>query len=1635
MSAAIADEPRILSTIPGRLRLHLPEGAAETRRAVERRLRALPGTREVRGSDATGNVLVLYDPSMTGERTILDVARAIAGEPIPAGAASAPSAQQRSAPGGSTADLGPSAQQHKARHLAHTAVSRNTHEGTTRARIAVPGIDRNPQLAQRVAQHIASQPGVKRAVASPLTGRLLVEYTHHETDIDDLITQIVGMDLPDLPEEDTPTHPLDPAPLIQSAARTAGAVIGFGLIGAKRVTGTQDLGISQAVAGQVANVLGILRGFPFIRNGARRIFGRNAGDLVLTLPTLLTLALSDNPLGLAVTGAEALRLLTEVMERQRAWRRYEARLSGVAGATPGAVIRVETGERVPLAGIVHAGTGTATDRHGLPEPVAPGGTIAAGSRLYGGPFVIELKAGKAFTPQPRPVPLRKNLYDRYIQVVAPLSLAYGALTGLVTLSVSRALQALVLVSPRTAVIGMEAANQDAAARVLRAGVTVVATRPDRTIRRPDALLLDGARLLTDGFELTSVLPLREGTETTEIVARAAAIASAAGSPWGGAFRAANTEAAEDGDFDGTTATARVSGERYFLGPVEDSASLPSAVRLRERGNYLILLRGETMGRLGLFVLRPRLAQGIAELMQTCQRYHVEIGLLGDDDSLPDRETARRTGISIISEDVIEAIRARQADGGFVALASDSADAAEAFAACDLAIGVLESHSPLPARADLLAPDLPALAAIVEAGAQRDAAVRDSVGFSTLSNIGGAAWGLQGPTGFVTATQGMYGTALAALVDGWLRTRGGERPMSLLDGIVDPHPERWGHESIETVLRTLDTTDSGLTSAAAAKRRRVAAPPVRRSAFVSALLEQAKSPLTLLLAGAAGVSLFLGSPGNAAIIGATVAANSLVSAWQVRQVGRAVQSLERMSATVCRVLRDGQLVQIAAPELVPGDVLLLASGDHIAADARLLEAHHLEVDEAPLTGESLPVRKAPDAGSDANRIVLDGSDVTTGNGRAVVVAVGHQTRMGATAAALATEDTRQSPLGQRLGAMLRQTLPLAAAAGLIVTASGVVRGRPLLPQAAIGATLAVAAIPEGLPILAQLGEAGVARRLATRNALVRQLSSIEALGRVDIACTDKTGTLTEGHLSVTLVADAEAEAHVPGPLSESLRHVLLTAALASPHPDDPGAGAHPTDVAVVRGAREVGIEGVLYAQREAESPFDPVRAFHAALVDGRLAVKGAPEAVLPRCTTTRRHGDIVPLDDAERADWEERARALAARGLRVLLAAERPVGSPVTDPHSLTALGFIGISDPLRPTVRAAVRTCSEAGIRVLMLTGDHPATARAIAREAGLLSSGYEVLTGEEIAALHNGELDDRLERAAVIARATPLDKVRIVESLQRRGHTVAMTGDGVNDAPALRLADVGVAMGRAGTEVARQTADVVLVDDDFATLVQALVEGRSYWRNVRRALGLLVGGNLGELGLVVGASLLGLASPLTARQVLGVNLITDVLPGLAVSLQQPEHNELTGLAREGTAALGRPLRNDILRRAGTTAAPSLAAYLLSLATGNAAQAGSIAFASIVTTQLAQTLDAARTPNGMNRPMVGAVGGSVGLLGAAVALPPLRDFLGLTLPTPFGWALVGASTLASLALHRVFAPLPASLPPRAPVRLLPAPQV
>lgn len=1591
MSVHIAEAPAIIHAVPGRVRIHLPEWSGKGQRDLERRIEQFPGIQNVQANSFTHNILIRFDPYLTDGQSILTEVRHL--------------------------DLTTLDEQEKP--VSTPTAIRTQHGDCVRARITVHGMDRDPHLAHRVVNYLQRRPGVK-AIANPLTSRVLVEFIQHEVNLEDLISDVANVELPDLPGDDDPAHPLDPGPIIQSATRIIGAGLGLGLLATRQLLSFTEPLPGAGLATQTATVIGILQGIPPFRYGLRRLLGRTGADLLVNIPSIITLTLSGSPLGLVITASESLRLFTEVRARQTLWKRHEEIVAHVPSAQPGDEIHLESGERTPLAANVLEGTGTAIGRDGMPIPVMKGTNLPPGARLFGGPFVLKLEdkvSFQSFTPEPRPAPVAPTVFDRYLRYVGPLSLLYAGLTAVVTRSFNSTLTSLLLVSPRTAAIGVDSADLGASARVIRAGVIVVGTRTNRSIRKPDCLYLDGARLLSDKLELVTVLPANKEGDSSEILAQAAGIAAAAGSPWGGVFRATGNIPATNGSFDGKTATACIEGTRYTLGAVQDWSEVPDATRLRQRGNAVLELRRDGATEpLGLFALRPQLAQGINELVEMCRRYNVDIGVLNYGDQIAVRALAHRADVSLLDYDnAVHAIRSKQAKGKFVAFVSDNAGAAAAFDACDLAIGLNDERSRFPARADLLAPDLTAIAAIVDAGARRNAVVRDSVWLSVASNVIGGIWGLQGVVGLQRALQTVYVTALTTLADGWLRLRGGKRPASVLSHMVDPRPERWGQRSVEQTLHVMHTSEKGLTSTEAEQRQQHIPSPKRSSKLLSALLGEIRSPLIGILAAAAGLSLFLGAIGDVALISFTIVANVAVSVWQEYQANEVTETLKQMGTSNARVLRDGQIVTVPAHQIVTGDILLLASGDRVAADARIIHVEGLEVDEAALTGESLPVGKTVEGGSDISHIVLEGSDITSGSGRAVVVAVGKQTRMGATSAALNSDEIEHSPLSVRLSSLLRLVLPLSLAGGATVIASGLLWGRSLATQISSGATIALAGIPEGLPLLARVGEAGVARRLASRNALVRRLSSVEALGRVDIACTDKTGTLTEGHLALSVVASFDQEANVPGKLPPELRRVLLTAALASPYPDSPDAKAHPTDIAVIQGAERAGLTGEIRSPHVRELSFDPVRSFHATVADNRLCVKGAPEALLPRCTFLSRKGGRQPLDEANHRAIQAYAQSLAGRGLRVLMVAEGSSDNSLQHPQDLTALGFICISDPLRPSVQAAVQRCRAAGVKIIMITGDHPSTARAIAKSAGLLDGHGKILTGAEIAELHNGELDERLEQAVVIARATPLDKLRIIESLQRHGHTVAMTGDGVNDAPALRLADVGVAMGQGGTEVARQTADVVLADDDFATLVETFVEGRSFWRNIRRALALLLGGNLGELGLMVGASVLGLSAPLIARQILAMNAITDILPALAVALQKPEHRNLALLKREGSTALDKPLRNDILRRATATALPSLISFLVMLAAGSLPQARSVAYASVVVTQLAQTLDNGRTENGLTRPVLSAVAGSFTILLATLTIPQLRMFLSLVMPSPLGWALIGGGALVAVLLSRFLA--------------------
>ena len=811
---------------------------------------------------------------------------------------------------------------------------------------------------------------------------------------------------------------------------------------------------------------------------------------------------------------------------------------------------------------------------------------------------------------------------------------------------------------------------------------------------------------------------------------------------------------------------------------------------------------------------------------------------------------------------------------------------------------------------------------------------------------------------------------------------------------------------------------------------------------------AASALAADCAGAAAAALgaaasaVVGSSVDALLVGGVMTGNALIGGVQRTRAERVLGDLLLGQQVPARRV-DGAAgpppgaagrdvfarLRSAAADKVPaaarriGDVILLRPEDVVPADARLLWAESLEVDEATLTGESVPVGKSvePAPGADpADRhcMVYENTTVVAGSAVAIVVATAEATETGR-AAALAGAAEASSSMQARLAELTHQALPATLLGGAAVTALGTLRGLPLHRSLESGIAVAVAAVPEGLPLVATLSQLAAARRLSRLGVLVRSTRALEALGRVDTLCFDKTGTLTEGRLRVVRAAGPARPLPLTG---EDGRRILRVAAHASPAH---GARvAHATDRAVLESAGDLPPDTGWTL--EEELPFEATRGFSASLGrdGGRpvIAVKGAPEVVLAKCTRIRTPkppgaGD-GPLTPARRRAAAATVKRLAGEGLRVLAVAEGPAPRRLDgDVADLTLLGFVAIADTPRPTAEDAVRRLVEAGVRTTMITGDHPATAAAVAAGLGIPDAD-QVLTGTELDAMSAGERRRAVQHAAVFARVSPAQKVRIVKDLRRAGRVVAMTGDGVNDAAAISRADVGIAVAGRGSGAARTAADLVLTAPDNALILDALREGRALWHSVRDAAAILVGGNAGEVCFTILGTALNGDAPLSTRQLLVVNMLTDMLPALAVALTPADHaGPLGGAPVRGFT--GRDMRSALAVRGTATAAAALASWqagrLTSLVPGGRRRASTMALAALVGAQLGQTLITRhRSPLVIATCVI-----SVGALFAVVELPGLSQFFGCTPLGPGAWAIVTTAAVgatAGAALAPRFAP-------------------
>lgn len=740
------------------------------------------------------------------------------------------------------------------------------------------------------------------------------------------------------------------------------------------------------------------------------------------------------------------------------------------------------------------------------------------------------------------------------------------------------------------------------------------------------------------------------------------------------------------------------------------------------------------------------------------------------------------------------------------------------------------------------------------------------------------------------------------------------------------PIAWHALSAEEAISRLGSGPEGLGGDEAARRLAESGPnelqaaePISRWTI---LLAQFNNVLIIILLIATSLSAFLGHGLEAAAIAVIVLFAVLLGFVQEYRAERSMEALQRMAAPTAAVVRGGAEVDVPARELVPGDVVVLHAGDKTPADGRLTTAVNLQVEESALTGESAPVEKRTEALAEADAAVADrsnmvfaGTTISYGRGRAVVVATAMDTQFGTIAGMLQAVKTDRTPLQEnldRVGSVLARASLVVVA---MIVALGLFRGLPFFEMLIFGIALAVAIVPEALPAVVTISLAIGVQRMVKRNALIRRLPAVETLGGTSVVCSDKTGTLTKDEMTVRRAyvdgqswevsgsgyepsGEFSLDGSVTAP-SEPLLRLLRAGALASDAylvQEESGGRwtikGDPTEGALEAVAAKAGLHKAELEQaypRVDEIPFSSetkrMTTLHQTPEGGATAFsKGAPETILSACVSQWGEGGAAPLDAAGRERVLEEARSMAKGALRVLAAAYKDPATVESAEDELTFLGLVGMIDPPRPEAKAAIEKCERAGIKVVMITGDHPTTAEAVARELCIVKTG-RLTTGAELDTMSQADLEREVESIEVYSRVSPAHKLRVVDALKKRGRITAMTGDGVNDAPALKRADIGIAMGITGTDVTKEAAAMTLTDDNFASIVAAVEEARGIYANIKKYLMYLLSSNIGEVGLVAGASLFGLPLPLTAVQILTINLATDGLPALALAVDPPEED------------------------------------------------------------------------------------------------------------------------------------------------------
>jgi cation-transporting P-type ATPase I len=1445
---------------------------------------------------------------------------------------------------------------------------------------------RHRRVAEAARRAVSSLQGVRWAQASAVTGQLLVGFDSGNVDVGDLLNAVRGIEAENGTGDDEfpwwlPDQPANGTALAVTYAALAGDLLGFGAGLASRA------GRFPPLHPVVRMPLAVIATYPRLRRQVESRIGPAAADMLLGIGNAVLYGISDGPARPVGDAAYRVLLVGELRARMEAWAARGPDLVEAAGGEP------RSAER----------------------------------------------------PPERPCPYPAGPVERYVTRAAMGTLPVAAGVLAATGDAGRASEAINAALPMAARRGREGFAATLGRGLARRGVIFLDRSALRRLDRISVIVIDAAVLLSGQPRVLSAAADEAGQDATL---------------WQAASDALRGMRAEDVTGPGPW---RNGGHQLARSPGETAGpDDPAGLRLEVRGPD-----GRRIGEVTVGCEPDGLAeavlsagrQGASRLLVTRHASLAELAGLADD---------------MADGDLTGRVRSLQKEGEGVLLVS--ADA-RALAAADVAACCLgRTGGPrVSMDADLICgPDLAdvwrLLRAVTPARkvSERSATLAGAgAALGVLHTMvradtrGGGGW--RGGAGWANEvlSHPVQAAALGSLVSGAYTARG-------LGREEPPAPvtrTAWHSMSPGDVLARLDHArqEPGLQGRAPGGHRDplgraegipVLAPVMPRlreaAELAQAVLAEMRDPLTPLLLTGSAASATLGSVVDAGLVGAVMAGNAVIGGVQRLRTERALRTLmlsERHQAWRVRRAPGEQVpggADEAGTELIPaeelrlGDVIALRAGDVVPADARLLSTDALEVDESTLTGESVPVSKDPAATvapyvADRTSMVYEGTTVASGSAVAVVVATGEATEAGrSTAAAAATSQSRApdasgevgAGMSARLGQLISAALPATTAGGLTVTALGMLRGTPLREALSAGVAVAVAAVPEGLPLVSTVAELGAARRLSGHGVLVRSPRTLEALGRVELICFDKTGTLTEGRLRVVGAAAPGGDLDPDG---ERAWQLLRIAARACPQPGSGRRVTHATDQAILDAAAPLGDDGW---RQVSELPFENNRGYSASLgtvgETSVLAVKGAPEVLFDRCSQAVMAGSgrgQVPFSSRDREQAEETIRELAARGFRVLAVAERvpatqglraegeqadaaDVENLVRD---LTLTGFVTIADIMRPEAADVVRRLAAMGVRPVMITGDHPETARAIARDAAIPDV-EQVMTGAELDGLPEGERRDRVSRCSVFARITPEQKLRIVTDLRRAGRVVAMVGDGANDAAAIRVADVGIGVSARGSTAARSSSDLVLTRAGIEQIPQAVREGRALWGSVRDAVSILVGGNAGEIAFIVLGSALTGRSPLNTRQLLLVNMLTDMFPALAVAGTEPARGD-PGQAPAATVVLTGPLGKAIAIRGGATALGAMLAWMGGRLTGRQDRAATMGLAAVVTTQLAQTVVA----GGRSPAILITSVASIAALAAVVNTPGVSRFFGCTPLGPGAWGIVVASSVAAAAAGAVIA--------------------